>query len=555
MIIFSSEREKMKQIGLEIALELVARWFCGKRQLKVNFHKGDEVFADVKNCEINIPIAACSGDFDPAVMVMLRSNVYHESAHILLSEVPVLKGTKKTIANGLEDIRIEAFTAKMGEGIRADYFESNTVLSHEHIKMFSNRTEKTPPFWKEALFALMFEYQLIKIWKLSDKAQKLFDIAKPVFWKVSDAKCSGDCDNLAVQIYDLWKDFIKEEKEKESHKDNKPMKGNEGSPKTAEAELENDNGDSVEFVKQLISKEASRIMEDPDFYTSFRNNDVHIIPEIRNIEKTGYKELRKEIGTEVSALVQRAEEAFISLKMSETQTGTSDGELNYAMLPEICMNLSELVYKKTSEGSALNTAIAIVIDQSGSMSKVGLEVKKVLISTGELFSKLEIPFEVFGTTTFRPSFENKAFTRYRGMKFIHYKLFSENWNFVKSRIMGFQGLNNNIDGEALEYAEAILSSRSETRKIIFSICDGSPDSGQENNGVFGKQLLKTADRIRKHGTEVYAIGINTSNPSAFYGEQHFIKIETAEQKTVFSQKVIRTLINTILDKRFKKGVC
>lgn len=656
---------KIAESGLKNALEIIAKWFCGKRNLKINWNNGTNVSANLKDCVINVPIAACSGDFDKDALITLRSNVYHEAAHILLSEESKLKGTKFEILNGLEDVRIEAKSAGMGEGIRSAYLISNTKFMMEHgVKIAEIRASgKFYPEWQEALSLLMFEKMCNQIgWVACPKTKKLVDVARPVFNKVVKANSTGDCEKLAVKIYEIWKNEIKEEKKqqqqqqqnqknqqqnkdqqqqgqgsgeqeqeqnkeqqkqqkqdkkdkqesgkqdkqdkqeqkKEEGKDNgesskedkksdsqqhkKGQKGTgseddepqEGSSESdsdgrdvnksketpeedekaeaeAEAELEKRPEEKIESDTQLaVKKEAERVMEDPGFYTSFRDNDIHQVFSSSNKTKNDFEDTKQKIGANLASMIHFAEEAFLSMQMSETQYGLTEGDIDMNMLPQIAKSLSDEIYCQKTVAEEINTAVSIVVDQSSSMGSVVPEVKKVLIAIGELLSRLDIPFEIFGTSTFTPPYTNQAFTRYRGIQYLHYKFFDEDWRFVNDKVMNIRGIDNNIDGEAIEYAEASLATRKETRKVIFSICDGEPYAGQYSNSAFPFQLKKAATRIREDGTEVYAIGINTDNPAKFYGEKNFIKINTQQDKDdTFSLSVIRTLVNTIINGRFQ----
>jgi len=316
---------------------------------------------------------------------------------------------------------------------------------------------------------------------------------------------------------------------------------------SADAQLEKEMEGEIKGEIKDVVKELEKAMKDPGFYTADRTIDKHVQENFSQTDIGYYDKAKKEIGNEISALVKSAEQAFYFKKRTKTMRHIKHGDIDFTKLVPIAKGLSREVYMRKVEGDDLNTAVSIVLDQSGSMGGRVANVKFLLIAIGEMLHKIGVPFEIFGTTTFDASTSNSAFTRYRAIKYIHYKNFSENWMLTHPKIMRLSADNNNIDGEAVEYASASLATRREKRKIIFSICDGIPESGQGNDDVFRFQLKATCGRVRKSGTEVYAIGIDTVAPEEYYGKNNFIEIDS---KNLLSPETIKVFTDTIMQGKF-----
>jgi len=142
---------------------------------------------------------------------------------------------------------------------------------------------------------------------------------------------------------------------------------------------------------------------------------------------------------------------------------------------------------------------------------------------------LNIPFEIIGSSTKYSGgdYELEALnglSRTNPIVYNHYKTFDQTWNVVCANMSRTQTLNHNVDGEVVEYAARRLAGRKETRKVVLSLCDGLPDAGHDNGDVMGQNIVRTCERARKAGVEVYAFGIGTSKPAKYYGKDHFVQL-------------------------------
>jgi cobalamin biosynthesis protein CobT len=205
------------------------------------------------------------------------------------------------------------------------------------------------------------------------------------------------------------------------------------------------------------------------------------------------------------------------------------GKIDHQRLVSIAKNLSREVFYRTRDGMKLDVAVAITIDESGSMSNY-YEVQLLAMAMGEALNTIGIPFEIIGTTTAygggdRQMPEMNGFTRVNPIVYNQYKIFNEQWANVRHRMVHTGCHHHNIDGEVVEYAAFRLKQRPERRKVIFSLSDGEPCAGHGNNEEMCVNLKRVCKRVRKEGVEVYGFGIQTESPRAFYGKEWFINLE------------------------------
>lgn len=195
------------------------------------------------------------------------------------------------------------------------------------------------------------------------------------------------------------------------------------------------------------------------------------------------------------------------------------------------------VFSRREEIKAKDTAVSLLIDNSGSMK--GTKVRTAMVAGYALAQTLErvkIPCEVLGFTTGDHASLPQAvqeqiqkhwyggggasgprFQRYWPIVMPVYKAFDERINAeVKKRIAftanAQKGLQGNIDGESLEYAAIRLAKRKEKRKVIFVLSDGHPAGAENCDG----HLKLMVDRLTKAGFDLIGIGIEDSSVRDFY---------------------------------------
>lgn len=298
----------------------------------------------------------------------------------------------------------------------------------------------------------------------------------------------------------------------------------------AKERLEKDFDNSNEMEEEL-SKKMEKIMEESkkisSGYTSFTANDIVIRG---NEDKNAYEHARKRISSVVGQLSNYTEDAIKALSRVQYQRNLEHGKIDRRKLVGLSKSLTKKVFYKTTPGIDLNTAITIMIDESGSIGSMCYELRAMAIAFSEVFTKLGIKFEVLGFTThgdikYRTP---RNVTRVAPIKIIEHKVFGETYQQAKYRLGTISSEYCNIDGESLLFAYKRIAKERVNRRIIFVLSDGLPNQGW-GGGNITKHLYDSIKFVRKNGTEVYGFGIGTVEPQKFYGAENFLYLKSVSE--------------------------
>ena len=144
--------------GAQNAMAIIAKWMGQSSNLRVLYHDGTAVDADIFNGVIRIPRLACSGGLTEETMQLLRHRVYHEAGHISktkLDKDDYPSGALFEILNAIEDRRME-------KAVEVEYPGATPVFDfghrYNHQKIVERAAEEgiDAPLW-EALVAMSFQ--------------------------------------------------------------------------------------------------------------------------------------------------------------------------------------------------------------------------------------------------------------------------------------------------------------------------------------------------------------------------------------------------------------
>jgi hypothetical protein len=341
--------------------------------------------------------------------------------------------------------------------------------------------------------------------------------------------------------------------------DGEETEGEANTAEAGEADADSD-ADEVDDIVAQLEKELDGIslkeLQDEDIEKAFealdaenseyladKSSDIHKTIEPRREDNEEYMETRKKVSATVASMSAALQQALLARAESTVMTHQYRGKLDTDRLTHMMKGLGKNIFYEIEEGEDINTAIEIIIDESYSMSYNGLvyPVRQVALAIAEVLTQLDIPFEITGTTT--NSYGDWEYSdmidRTKPMVYKHYKTFNQNWNVVKTAIMQTDAIDNNVDGEAVEYAASRLQARPEQRKIVLSLSDGEPYNGQTETRKLERHLVRTCEQCRKNGVEVYGFGIKTRDPERFYGKDYFIYLDDID--TDFTKAVVEII--------------
>lgn len=305
---------------------------------------------------------------------------------------------------------------------------------------------------------------------------------------------------------------------------------NKKEQKKAQERLEKDFG-GKDVLKEELSEKMKKILEDSQKissgYTSFTANDMIIKGEEK---KDSFETARKSISSVVGQLSNYTEDAIKALSRVQMQRNLEHGKIDRHKLVGLSKSLTKKVFYKSKPGIDLNTAITIMIDESGSIGYMCYELRALAIAFSEVFTKLNIRFEVLGYTTHNNIRYNtpKNVTRTAPIKIIEHKTFGETYQQAKYRLGSISSDYCNIDGESLLIAYKRIAKERVNRRIIFVLSDGLPNQGWGSSNIT-RHLYDSIRFIRKNGTEVYGFGIGTEEPKKFYGEDNFLYLRNVSE--------------------------
>lgn len=292
--------------------------------------------------------------------------------------------------------------------------------------------------------------------------------------------------------------------------------------KSGEQEIDDlqSNKSNLKFINKytIFTKKFDQIIKAEDLMDRVQAEDLRSQLELK-IEKL------EKISKKLTAKLKRK---LLAKKQILFEFDKEEGLLDQKKISQIIARpLARNHYLTVQENDYQNTVLSILIDNSGSMrgAPIVMSAMAAEIIT-KIFEKFGIKIEILGFTTvdWRGGKSRKLWEemnkpknpgRLSDIRHIIYK--NANQTFKKSKnnlaLMLKDGiLKENIDGEALIWAATRLKNRSEKRKILLVISDGTPVDDSTNSfndsNILEDHLHQTIHHLEKHSRiEVAAIGI------------------------------------------------
>jgi cobaltochelatase CobT len=248
------------------------------------------------------------------------------------------------------------------------------------------------------------------------------------------------------------------------------------------------------------------------------------------------------------------------------------GRMHSASLHKIAVK-DDRIFRIREEHHATNTAVSLVIDNSGSMrgmsggAKIDVAMGAAYVLSQTL-ERVRVAHECIGFTTVcnrgrtmaeRWGYGHEEYTklleeekklgrfysRHGPIWMPIFKDFDERiTSTVKKRFADVpqrMRMNGNTDGESLEYAAQRLLKRREKRKVMIVLSDGEPcgEGSQPLEEI--KHMKQVVPQLQKAGIELVGIGIMSHSVRHFY-DRHVVLYELAKLPAIVMGELKRILV-------------
>ena len=297
-------------------------------------------------------------------------------------------------------------------------------------------------------------------------------------------------------------------------------------------EVKNQKENNKRIKNKNFNDQISKITNKYKVYT--KKNDL--VSNAKDLASTNELNiLKKKLDAEspkfdflIKKLANKLERKLLANQIRTWEFDLEEGLLDSSRLSKIIINPDEsLKFKNEKESIAKNTIVTLLIDNSGSMRGrpiiIAANAVEILTKTLE---RCGVKVEILGFTTrewkggkskieWQENGKPLKPGRLNDLLHIIYKDSSKNWTNCSKNLGLFlkEGLlKENIDGEALEWANKRLGFKEQKRKILIVISDGAPvdDStlSANNANILERHLSDIVKDIEnKKFINLIAIGI------------------------------------------------
>lgn len=262
--------------------------------------------------------------------------------------------------------------------------------------------------------------------------------------------------------------------------------------------------------------------------------------------------LLKEAMPQIRFLRSRLRQILKAAEMTDTVHGLPKGRLSERMLVDSKVSLMagkapRRAYMQTDAKMDTSTAVACILDESGSMSGILRDMTKALMAVVEPMDKLGAKVLVAGVRngsgyTPEPEGDHRVYHRQRGVRIDVFKGFHERFESIKGRFACTKAQGGTPLADGCQYGLKALMSRPEGHRIMFVFTDGCPDWG--HLPVIKWQLRKA----KMAGIHVVGVGLG-------YGAEYVKDVYPdhiyAERLEEMPALMIRKL-NALFDNRCSK---
>jgi cobalamin biosynthesis protein CobT len=296
---------------------------------------------------------------------------------------------------------------------------------------------------------------------------------------------------------------------------------------------------TTEYDEVVTRKRSSTVRD----FKEFSSGSTH----------DAYERRKKEISSHTSTIKTKLRRGILAQQKRDWEYGLESGKLNTRKLVAATLG-STGVYKRRTDREDFDTAILLLVDQSGSMTskdRIGV-AKDCTISLAEALEGTSVSYGVAGftavshkETTYGFATSGASYHRKDANIILYHKPFEDNLRNCRTAIGNMIAYSNNADRDAIVWALHELSKREETRKILVVLSDGYPEHRSDaSTEELERQAKKVVDEASKMGVEVVGIGIESSTVKNIYKD--YIVVRSLQE---LAEKALNKFIKLLLKNR------
>jgi len=263
-----------------------------------------------------------------------------------------------------------------------------------------------------------------------------------------------------------------------------------------------------------------------------------------------YKRYKDEAKRAIGGLRSRLRSVLWARSQDRILVDQKSGDLDTEALHSVKAG-NKNIFTNDVKGVKMDTAIEILVDESGSMGGSREYTARVsAIAISEALDSLDIPFEVIGFHSPHGHYAvtkdgtERAYTRVMPNEYTVYKGFGKAYKVVKFAMSRISAKQENHDGDAVRFVAKRLAQQAQSRKILLVLSDGSPCAPTRNRSLLYQDLHDAVAEAEAEGIEVVGIGIQTTAVETYY--KHNIVVNDLND--------LPKQLMGILHKRLIKGV-
>lgn len=513
--------------------------------ITVDFDGGQS--CEIRDRNISFPTMPPTLELSSDVMMFMRGIVDSKAASLRYSDVDEKnyiidenKASKKQFLNeifeAIEDVRVEDNYNALYPGAKKNLSEYSNELLSRHLRREAAKEDAVEygHNWKtkETVDRPLMQNSPLALIVAGRKAMNYYSWRGTSFLREFSTKDADKIDCWVEDIFKCESTLDSYELAKKIYKELKDDNGGEGEgsgdpqPDPQTGIISNIFSSSGEEQK---SKDISKIIKDETersgSHSAWDNSDEVTTHHWSNYPRmkehadlSYFLRIKENLSTTVNTARRKLELLLRAQRRVDWQFQKESGRLNSRVLCQAYQG-DPFVFKLKKNAPDMDTSVSVLIDLSSSMGKclnlqemyvdgniTPITVRDVAFETAlalfECFAKMGIPFEVSGYSSGQllvfKAFKDKPFVAREYLVGLSHK----------NHKLGLIGHHGTPTGPAMMEALNRIIPRSEPRKIMFVLTDGSPDDAQKNNDA--------VEYAKKYGVETIGVGICCENVKYYF---------------------------------------